>query len=83
MITTRATVLRQLFWQFRAFARLTADPPEPWRLLFQTASCLTSAQLSLQSPRCYPHDVDGIADNIGGALLAFGASGHGLLSVFR
>jgi hypothetical protein len=29
----------------------------------------------LNLPRRNPHDVDGVADNVGGALLAFGASG--------
>jgi hypothetical protein len=29
-----------------------------------------------QSPRRDPRDMDGIADHVGGALLAFGASGH-------
>src|SRR4051812_1775292 len=33
-------------------------------------------QLLLNLPRRYPHDVDGVADDIGGALLAFRTSGH-------
>ena len=38
---------------------------------------LRCRSIFLSLPRRDPHNVDGVADHVGGALLAFGASGHG------
>jgi len=38
---------------------------------------VASWRLFLNLPGSHPHDVDGVADNIGGAFLALGSLGHG------
>ena len=47
--------------------------PSSWAALFLPSSARKDF---LNLPRRDPHDVDGIADHVRGALLAFGASGH-------
>ena len=48
-----------------------AGPPRPVPCPF-----LNLAEVFFSLACCDPHDADSIADHIGGALLAFGASGH-------
>jgi hypothetical protein len=38
-----------------------------------------SIRLPLHRPESDPHDVDGVADHVGAALLSFGTRGIGLL----
>lgn len=44
------------------------------------AALLANSDFVFGLPRGNPHDVDGVADNVGGVLLAFRASGHFFLT---
>ena len=44
-------------------------------LAFKVTHCHLRAAFFLYGPRD-PHYMDGVADHVGGALLAFGATGH-------
>ena len=38
---------------------------------------ILASLVNCSAPRRYPHDMDGVADDIGGAFLALGSLGHG------
>jgi hypothetical protein len=67
--SSRMSNLRTLLRGETSRTRLAALAPA-----LGTLGGLTQGFLSL--PRRDPHDADGIADHVGGALLAFGASRH-------
>ena len=56
-----------------------ADPSDPWNSHAAPVSPRQNGQRLLppwSSENSNPHDMDGVADHVGGAALAFGTSGH-------